>query len=200
MSLWHDKLVVTTVNFVENSYHGVSVYALNWNQMINGMVVPRGFQAPLDPIAHWIGSGLLAADVDGYYQPDKFAPIPLFGISDDVDLGVMTAGGYVAAIDAISIWKFSVDWSNTEAASFDFVKLWPTSPFDSAMQCTGADSGYCIPQKDTTQKLDFRRSVTSRLMNQVAYRRFDETSPEGPYESMVMNSGVEAYAGVAGVR
>jgi hypothetical protein len=188
MNLWCDKLVVTTVDFQEGVNVGVSVYALNWNQMINADSNVRVFLLTVSFANHAnrIGKGLLAADVDGgYFQPDEFAPIPLFGISDDEYQGV--------EFDAISILELSVDWSD-EKASLAFMELLPTSAFDSTLPCTGADQRDCIPQKDTTQKIDFfSNRATRRLMNHVAYHRFDSL------ESMVMNSGVEAYAGVAGV-
>jgi hypothetical protein len=77
--------------------------------------------------------GLLAADVDGYNQPDEFAPIPLFGVSDNVYPGF----GGAAAIDGISIWELSVVWSNMNAASLDFVEIMATSDFDSIFPCCG---------------------------------------------------------------
>jgi hypothetical protein len=170
MSLWRDKLVVTTVDFLGDDYTGVSVLALNWNQMITGAAVVDyiSFSLLYSVQYNRIESGLLAADVDGFNQPDEFAPIPLFGNTDNVYPGFGGGPGK----DAISVWELSVDWSNMNAASLDFVKLLATSAFDSVLPCGGADGRECIPQPGTTQKLDLNPGTTARMMNRVAYRRF----------------------------
>jgi hypothetical protein len=65
--------------------------------------------------------------------------------------------------------------------------------FDSAFPCDPPDSRNCIPQPDTTQKLDilsYRQRPTWRL----AYRNF------GTYESLVTSQSVEARPGIAGMR
>lgn len=48
MSLWRDKLVVTTVDFLGLSgpYLGPSVFALNYNQMVSGEDLTDIFYSP----------------------------------------------------------------------------------------------------------------------------------------------------------
>jgi hypothetical protein len=102
MALWKDKLIVTTLDLGEFGPEFVTVFVTNWDQMVNGEELTNvlEFSIPFalddQPI---VGAGLLAATVDGFYEPDGDAAIPLFGIEDN------EGPAPLATVDAIHVWE-----------------------------------------------------------------------------------------------
>jgi hypothetical protein len=81
----------------------------------------------------------------------------------------------------------------TPTASFAGPTVVPVAEFDSDYPCVPPGSRNCIPQPDTSQRIDilsYRQRPTWRL----AYRNF------GTYESLVTSQSVEARPGIAGMR
>jgi hypothetical protein len=159
--IWRDKLVVTTVT----SMQSVSVYALNWHQMMQGMepqvvaftLLRRDYDAK-------IGWGLLPADVDGNHQPEANAAIPLIGTQDD------DHSRFGATMDGLSIWELRVDWNTPTDATLQFVTTLPTLPLDTVFTCAPSSMD-CLEQKNTTQKLD-QDPILQRPLYRLAYQRF----------------------------
>jgi hypothetical protein len=86
-----------------------------------------------------------------------------------------------------------VTWGPTPAATFTGPVQLPVAEFDSIYPCVPPGSRNCIPQPDTTQRIDilsYRQRPTWRL----AYRNF------GTHESLVTSQAVEARPGIAGMR
>jgi hypothetical protein len=89
-------------------------------------------------------------------------------------------------INALSLWKFHVDWTTPANTTLTGPTSIPVAAFSAA--CAGG--GTCIPQGGTTQQLD---SLADRVMYRLAYRNF------GDHEALVVNHSVTAGSSV-GVR
>src|SRR5450759_2228408 len=89
------------------------------------------------------------------------------------------------ASNALQLWKYHVDWSNTANTTLTGPTAVPVASYSQA--CVGTN---CIPQTGTSTK---RYSLGDRLMYRLAYRNF------GDHESLVVNHSVTAGASV-GVR
>ena len=65
MSIWRDTLVVTTTDFNYGFFSGLSTYALNFQQMVEGVNVDFESYFLLDFFVEGLfGTGLLSADVE----------------------------------------------------------------------------------------------------------------------------------------
>jgi hypothetical protein len=175
---------------VNGPFQGVGAYATNRAQMLAGNPNPQviSFLAPPSP-AYTVGDGLLPADLDGTTLPPAGNPEYYAGTMDN-------NGPYGAPQDAITLWKFHVDFATPANSSFTLANTLPTAPFNSAFPCSpGARD--CIPQPMTSQKVDVQ-SIRQRPLFRLAYRNM------GTYESLVTNQSVDAGAGpgsdIAGVR
>lgn len=178
-SVWSDGYYINT----RESGGGVlGFYALEREKMLVG-----------DPDARFVRftvaessagpNGLLTADADGDTLPPAGAPNYVVGTRDN---------GVGQPADALTVYKFHVDWANTANSTFTGPTVIPIAEFDSIFPCT-PNSRSCIAQPGTTAKLDilsYRQRPTFRL----AYRNF------GTHESLVTTQSVEASAGVAGMR
>ena len=188
--VWTDSYLLTSRDFGPLGEYGISVYALEKQQMIVGDPNARAVQFFLDsaevPI-NLIGDGLLPADLDGA-SPPPGAAAPIVGTQDD-------GGPYGAAFDALNVYDLLVVWSTQPTASLTLVAQLPVMGFDSIFKCnpTGRD---CLPQPGLKSRprfldtLSYRQRPTWRL----AYRNF------GEYETLVTNQSVEARPEIAGVR
>jgi hypothetical protein len=81
----------------------------------------------------------------------------------------------------------------TPTASFFQSTQLPVAEFDTSFPCVPPGSRNCIPQPDTSQRID---SLTTRQrpIRRLAYRNF------GDHESLVTNQSVEARPRIVGVR
>jgi hypothetical protein len=177
--VWPDAYYVNT----RESVGGVLAnLALERDRMLVGDPAPRVVRFTTPETATG-PNGLLPSDLDGTTLPPPGSPAFFVGTQDD-DFG--------AASDALLLYRFHVDWTDTAASTFGGPTVLPTAPFDSVFPCApGARD--CIPQPGTTRKLDalsYRQRPTFRL----AYRNF------GTHESLVTNQSVEGAAGIAGIR
>nr|WP_311530122.1 hypothetical protein [uncultured Ralstonia sp.] len=175
LGVWPDAYY-TTFNMFKPSFFGTSfsfvgarVCAYDRQSMLLGN--------PATQQCFQLGSsfaGLLPADLDGPTQaPPSGSPNFLLSLG----------------VNALNFWKFHVDWSNTANTTLSGPASIPVAAFNQG--CGGAA---CIPQSNTSQKLD---SLGDRLMYRLAYRNF------GAYESLVVNHTVQvgsARKGITGVR
>ena len=186
--IWADALYISTREFVGTAgpFAGVGAYAINRAQILAGnpaaqMIV---FLAPPGGTPYNVGDGLLPADLDGLTPPPG---------SPEIFVGSMDLGGpYGAPQDALSIWRYHVDFTTPLNSTFTLAGPLPVAAFDPDFPCTPG-SRDCIPQPGTAQKLDIL-SYRQRPMHRLAYRNF------GTHESLITNQSVEATAGIAGVR
>ena len=125
----------------------------------------------LDPI--------LPADLDGQSPPAAGRPDPYLMEIDGTP-------------DRLDLFEFHVDWANPAASTFTKKADLPVPSFDSAFSCqTPPETRECIPQRDTTNKVDV---LSRQLMKRLTYRNF------GDHESLVVNGTVDADTDHAGVR
>lgn len=106
--------------------------------------------------------GLLPADLDGTITPTSGTPNFFMNF----------------ASNSLNLWKFHADFSNSANTTLTGPTNIPVASFTPA--CGG---GGCIPQPNTSQKLD---SLADRLMYRLAYRRFADG-----HEALVVNHSVK---------
>jgi Big-like domain-containing protein len=171
VAVWPDGYYVTW-NMFPNGTAFTGARACAWNRvdMLTGVGAPR-FKCFQLSSAY---ASLLPADVDGPTQPPPGSPNYFMNVD--------------AATGALNLWKFHVDWTNLANSTFTGpISIPGTAPF----QGPCIDDPDCIPQPDTTQKLD---ALGDRLMYRLAYRNF------GDHESIVATHTVVAPTGNTGVR
>jgi hypothetical protein len=124
---------------------------------------------------------LLAADLDGKRLPPAGAPAI-----------VMAAGGAqlknVLKDDAISWWKFAVDWQDPSRSKLEGPTKVTVAPYE---YLGGGQLTKTVPQPGTAQKLDVQGD---KLMARLVYRRF------GDRDSLVAAHSVKTAAGGGGIR
>ncbi|MEW5989131.1 MAG: proprotein convertase P-domain-containing protein [Chloroflexota bacterium] len=187
--VWSNGYYISTREFAGGStFVGVGAYALNRDQMLVGNASPQviSFLAAPGGAAYNVGDGLLPADLDGTTLPPAGSPQYYVGTMDN-------GASYGAPQDAITLWKFVVDWVTPGNSSFTLANTLNVAAFDSIYPCSATNSRACIPQPNTTNKVDIL-SYRQRPMFRLAYRNF------GTHESLVTNQSVEAATSLAGVR
>ncbi len=185
--VWSDGFYISTRDFNGGSYAGVGVYALNRDDLVNGVPNPTTIyffvSRSTDP---WqVGDGLLPADIDGSVLPPTGSPQYFVGTMDD-------GGPYGAASDALSFWEFDADFDTPANSTFTRTALIPMTPYDTQFPCGGGGRG-CIPQAGTTNSVDIQ-SYRQRPLHRLAYRNY------GSHESLVTNQSVESSAAIGGIR
>ncbi len=185
--VWPDAYYISTREF--GSPNGMGAYALNRAQMLVGNPSPQviSFLATAASAGGQfnIGDGLLPADLDGTRLPPTGSPQYYIGSMDN-------GGPYSAPQDALTLWKFHVDFVTPANSTFTLTNTIPVAAFDSVFPCSPT-SRACIPQPSTTNKIDIL-SYRQRTLHRLAYRNF------GTHESLVTNQSVEASASMAGIR
>jgi len=166
LGVWPDGYYASFNMFQGNSFIGSKVCAYDRTAMLAG--------APATQQCFQLSSaygGLLPSDLDGTIAPPDGSP------------NFFVAFG----TNALRLWKFHADWTTPANTTLTGPIMIPVAAF--TMACNG---GACIPQSETTQKLD---SLGDRLMYRLAYRRFSDG-----HEAMVVNHSVTASNGIVGVR
>ena len=185
--VWTDAYVISTREFAGSGgpFAGVGAYAVSRSQMIAGNPTPTMISLLVAPgaAAFNTGDGLLPADIDGPTLPPAGSP--------NYFMGSMDAGGpYSAPQDALTLWKFVINFVTPASSTFTLTNTIPIAAYDTIFPCTGRA---CIPQPGTTVRVDIL-SYRQRPLNRLAYRNF------GTHESLVTNQSVEAAADIAGIR
>jgi Carboxypeptidase regulatory-like domain len=186
--IWSDAYYISTREFANGAtFAGIGAYALNRAQLIAGNPAAQviSFLIPPGGTPYNIGDGLLPADLDGSVPPPPASPGYFMGSMDN-------GGPYGAPQDALTLWKFDVDFATPVNSTLTMAAPIPVAAFDSIFPCAPS-SRDCIPQPGTTTKVDIL-SYRQRLMHRLAYRNF------GTHEALVANQSVEATPGIAGVR
>ncbi len=182
--MFPDAYYISTREFAGNPFAGVGAYAANRAQMLVGNPNPTviSFLAPPSP-AYNVGDGLLPADLDGTTLPPAGNPAYYVGSMDD-------NGPYGAPQDALTLWKFTVDFATPPASSFVLANTIPTAAFNTNFPPCGGGRN-CIPQPGTANRIDMLAS-RQRPLFRLAYRNM------GSYESLVSNISVNAGTGPTG--
>jgi hypothetical protein len=161
LGVWPDAYYLTVDELDPKTFAfvNVSVCALDRNSMLSGAAATaQCFET--GPGVH----SLLPSDVDGTAPPPAGSPNYLLSL----------------AVNSVNLWTFHVDFANPANSTLNGPTNIPVVSFTPACHATG---GICIPQLDTTQKLD---AVSDRLMYRLAYRNL------GAHESLVVNHTVGA--------
>jgi len=182
--VWPDAYYLSTR---EVSAGIIGAYAINRAQVLAGNPAAQivSFAANVGGQANG-GDGLLPSDMDGTLPPPAGSPNYYAGT---MDLG----GPYGATQDAISWWKFHVDFVTPANSTFGPPVIIPVATFNSILSANCQATRQCIPQPGTANMVDhlgYRQRPTWRL----AYRNF------GTHESLVTNQSVEAGGGMSGIR
>jgi len=165
LGVWPDAYYVT-FNMFTSTFQGARVCAYDRASMLAGAAATQQcFQLSV------FYGGLLPGDVDGLNPPPAGAPNPILNFGTN----------------SLNLWRFHVDWANTANTSLSGPLSIPVASFSRA--CNGSN---CVPQPNTTQKLD---SLADRLMYRLAYRHFADG-----HESLVVNHSVNVGTGVSSVR
>ena len=149
-SVWPDAYYVSTREFAGGSggpFAGVGAYALNRAQAVAGDPSAQiiSFLAPPTP-AYILGDGLLPSDLDGTTLPPAGSPNFFVGSMDN-------NGPYGAPQDALTLWKFTANFSTPPASSFVLANTIPVASFNSILGICGG-SRACIGQPGTTNRID----------------------------------------------
>lgn len=156
LGVWSDGYYVT-FNMFTSTFQGPRVCAYDRAAMLAGAAATQQcFQ-----LSSSYGS-MLPADLDGATAPPAGSPNYLVSRLSSSSLGM---------------WKFHVDWANAANSTLTGPTKITVAAYNAA--CGG---GACVPQPDTSQKLD---SLADRLMFRLAYRVVDST------ERMVVNHAVQ---------
>ena len=143
------------------------------------------FLVPPGATAYNIGDGLLPADLDGFTLPPAGSPEYYMGSMDN-------GGAYGAPQDALTLWKFTADFTTPANSSFVLANTIPIAAYDTVLDLCGGGRA-CIPQPGTTNRID-HLGYRQRPLHRLAYRNF------GSYQSLVTNQSVEASTGMSGIR
>ena len=176
--VWPDGYYMAINQFSPGSlqFAGQGVAAFNRSAMLAGQPAAMVYfdLASVDPNL----GGMLPSDLDGPAPPPG-APNVYAQMDDD---------GQGAPADRLQLWRFQVNWAAPGSSTFTGQTFLPVTPFDSNLCAT---SRSCIPQPDTTRRLD---ALADRLMYRLQYRNF------GTHDSLVVNQTVDVdgtdHAGV----
>jgi hypothetical protein len=182
--VWPDAYYLSFNQFGQFAYGGQGVAAFDRQAMLAGdpdarMVYIDTYDP--DPSIANLGA-MLPSDFDGPPPPDG---------SPNYFIEVDSPEGYPTDRNILQVFRFQIDWSSDPPdATFDIggKLVLETDPFDPNL-CF--PSNLCVPQPDTTQKLD---ALSDRLMYRLQYRNF------GDHESLVMNHTVNVGGNQAGIR
>jgi len=192
-AVWPDAFYISTREFAGGStFVGAGAYALNRAQAEAGNPSAQviSFLAPPNPL-YVVGDGLLPSNLDGFTLPPAGAPNYFLGSQDN-------NGPYGAPSDALNLYKFHADFAIPANSTFTLTNTIPVAPFNSILGlCGGATGRACIPQPNTTVKID-HLGYRQRPLFRLAYRNF------GDHEALVTNQSVSAGNGpngeVSGIR
>jgi len=185
---WSDALYISTREFAGGStFVGVGAYAVKRSDLISGNPAAQVISFLVAPgaTAYNIGDGLLPADLDGFTLPPAGSPEYFMGSMDN-------GGAYGAPQDALTLWKFTADFTTPANSSFVLANTIPIAAYDTVLDVCGGGRA-CIPQPGTTNRID-HLGYRQRPLHRLAYRNF------GSYQSLVTNQSVEASAGMSGIR
>ncbi len=158
LGVWPDAYYIT-YNIFNNgtTFAGAKACAFDRAAMIAGSAATQQcFQLSTS------FGGLLPSDLDGSTAPTTGSPNFFLNFGSN----------------SLNLWKFHVDFAAPVNSTFTGPTNIPVAAFTTA--CSGG--GTCIPQANTTQKLD---SLADRLMYRLAYRKFADG-----HESLVVNHSV----------
>jgi hypothetical protein len=157
--VWPDGYYMTVEQYRGNNYIGEAAFVFDRSRMLTGKAAATNYH---DLSAKTNLSVLLPSDLDGS-PPPAGTPNYLIGFKQNngVDL-----------TQKMRIFEVKADFSATGTGSIREKNPLTIAAFN-PYQCADA-SGYCIPQPNTTRKLDV---LADRPMNRLQYRYFSDNCP-----------------------
>ena len=187
---WSDALYISTREFAgtAGAFVGVGAYAIKRADLIGGNPAAQVISFVVTPAAAGgafnVGDGLLPTDLDGFAAPPAGTPNFFLGSMDN-------GGPYGASQDALTLWKFTADFTLPANSTFVLANTIPITAYDTIPAfCSGRS---CVPQPGTANKID-HLGYRQRPMHRAAYRNF------GTHQSIVTNQSVEASSTMSGIR
>ena len=113
----------------------MGAYALNRAQAVAGNPAAQviSFLVPPGATPYNVGDGLLPSDLDGPALPPAGRPNFFVGSMDN-------NGPYGAPADALTLWKFTANFTNPPASTFVLANTIPVAPFNSILALCGGHS------------------------------------------------------------
>jgi hypothetical protein len=182
--VWPDAYYMTVNQFggTGTTFSGAGAYAYERDKILHGQPARVVF-FDLGPVNSSF-FGMLPSHLDG--QPPPVGS-PNYFAEVDSQINSPSLGA-----DALRIWKFHVDWSNTANSTFGLSgqpnSVVPVATWTPAQCIQG--QGTCVPQLGSPYQVD---AIGDRLMFRAAYRNF------GDHEALVINHSAVADARI-GVR
>jgi hypothetical protein len=182
--VWPDGYYMTANQFANalpnGEWAGAGVAVFERDKMLVGQAARMVYYDLFSVNSNF--GGMLPSDLDGVTPPPANAPNYLAEVDDST---------WIGPTDALRLWSFHVDWTNTANSTFG-INGQPNSTLTVANfvpLCSGILN--CIPQPSTSPRLD---AIADRLMHRLAYRNF------GDHAALVLNHTVDAGSGRAGIR
>lgn len=171
LGIWPDGYYFSFNMFNGNTFVGARACAFDRNQMLAGNAANQICFQQSSSVA-----SLLPSDMDGTIAPPTGEPDFYLDFGSNV----------------LNLFKFHVDFTTPANSTFTGPTTISVAAFTAA--CSGG--GTCIPQPNTSNKLD---SLADRLMYRLAWRKFSDG-----HESLVVNQSVtvsgKKSSSVTGVR
>ncbi|WP_290710365.1 choice-of-anchor J domain-containing protein [Flavihumibacter sp. CACIAM 22H1] len=185
ISVWPDAWYASSRDFTlpDNLFSGVSLFAFNKEQMLNGANSVQMQRVRLNDVNKY--DGIAPVNAFGQGLPDAGAP-GLFAFRND------DARTSQADTDSIGLLAFSVDFSNSANSTLLHAGSVPTAPFTTTLCSDGGYFQACIQTPGNNNRL---MATTSFVMDKPVYRRF------ATHESILVYHTVNAGPpGIAGIR
>ncbi len=165
LGVWPDAYYMSFDMYAGTTFVGPKYCALQRSNMLAGQAA--GIQCVQLQSQYF---GAIVSDVDGLTPPPAGAPA--YFAADDLN--------YLA----LDIWKFHVDWNDSQNSTLSLPILMNEGFFNLA--CTGAGSGDCVKQPNGTGLNPYGNLVTSRL----PYRNYPD------HQSLLAAETVETVTGI----
>lgn len=179
LAVWGNSYFVTT------NASGPYVYAIDRANMLTGATARTAQRFKLSDFP---GGGVQACSpvfATGSTQPPANSNPIIMRLFDAAWTSSSTD------VDALELYTMNINWTNSSLSTMTGPVKLNTSAFDTKI-CNDFNSGTCIPQKNTSQKLD---AIGSIIYDKAQYRNF------GTHESIVCTYMVDGNNNnVGGVR
>jgi hypothetical protein len=185
ISVWPDAWYATSRDFTlpDNIFSGVSLFAFNKEQMLNGEQSIQMQRVRLSDVNKY--DGIAPINAFGNVLPDPGSP-GLFAFRND------DARTTQEDADSIGLLAFSVDFNNSANSSLVNAGSVPTTAFNTTLCDDGGYFQACIQTPGNNNRL---MATTSFVMDKPVYRRFPT------HESILIYHTVNAGSpGIAGFR
>ncbi|MCP4148466.1 MAG: hypothetical protein GY757_12035 [bacterium] len=170
--VWHDGIYITAnmFNFSNSSYQYTQIWAIKTPGIYTGTMTSQTVTDSGDQ-----AFSIMPSNSKGSSPPSSSAPNYMYSV-DASEFGTGHS-------DALYVWKYDVDWTNSSNTTWTGPSSMSTASYD--LTASG------IPQSGSSKSLD---SLYGRLMYTAFYRKF------ATYESVLLCHVAEASSSVRAMR